>query len=337
MSDVPLTLDEVHALATRCLAANGCDGANAAALADTLTAAEGDLCVSHGLFRLPGYVAALRSGKVNGAADPGVDEIAPSVVRVDGDGGFAPLALVRGREPLAEKARDQGIAALVLVDIHHFAALWIEVEALAEQGLCAFAFTASKALVAAAGGTRPFFGTNPVSFGWPRRSGPPMVFDQASAAMARGEVMIAARDGHDLPPGVGLDADGKPTTNAKEILAGTQLPFGGYKGSSVALMVEILAAGLIGERFSFEASERDNNDGGPARGGELMLAIDPRRFGDAEGYLDHTETLFEKMLAQDGVRLPGDRRHANRETTRDGGVTVPKALHDQIVGLAAGS
>lgn len=335
MPDVRLSLAEVHDLARRCLAANGCDAANAVAVADTLTAAERDRCPSHGLFRLPGYIASLRSGKVNGAADPRLEDLAPAVLQVDGDEGFAPLALARGRAPLAARARDHGLAALALVRVYHFAALWVEVEALAEDGLCAVAFTASRALVAPAGGTGAVFGTNPMAFGWPRKAGPPMVFDQASAAMARGEVMIAARDGHPLPPGVGLDADGQPTTDAAQILAGTQLPFGGHKGSSIALMVELLAAGLIGERFSFEASAADNNDGGPARGGEFMLAIDPRRFGDADDYLDHTEALFARLLAQEGVRLPGDRRHAARRETAEAGVTVPEALHEKILGLAA--
>jgi delta1-piperideine-2-carboxylate reductase len=335
MAKIDLTLDEVWALAADCLAANGCDDANAEAVAATLTAAERDGCASHGLFRLPGYVAALRSGKVNGAAKPTVARVAPGVLRVDGEGGFAPLALERGRGPLIEAAREQGVAALALVKIHHFAALWAEVEPLAEAGLCALACTAYMPAMAPAGGREALFGTNPMAFGWPRRSGPPMVFDQASAAMARGEVMIAAREGHALPSGVGLDADGRPTTDPDEVLKGVLLPFGGYKGSAIAMMVELLAAGLIGERFSFEAAAHDNKDGGPPRGGEFVLAMDPARFA-GEGWLDHTEAFFEQMAAIEGVRLPGARRHAERERTRTAGVQVPEELHAKIVGLTRG-
>jgi delta1-piperideine-2-carboxylate reductase len=335
MAKIDLTLDEVRALAADCLAANGCDDANAEAVAATLTAAERDGCASHGLFRLPGYVAALRSGKVNGAAKPTVARVAPGVLRVDGEGGFAPLALERGRGPLIEAAREQGVAALALVKIHHFAALWAEVEPLAEAGLCALACTAYMPAMAPAGGREALFGTNPMAFGWPRRSGPPMVFDQASAAMARGEVMIAAREGHALPSGVGLDADGRPTTDPDEVLKGVLLPFGGYKGSAIAMMVELLAAGLIGERFSFEAAAHDNKDGGPPRGGEFVLAMDPARFA-GEGWLDHTEAFFEQMAAIEGVRLPGASRHAERERTRTAGVQVPEELHAKIVGLTRG-
>ncbi len=338
MDKVELSIEEVSALATRCLRANGCDEANAKAVAATVTSAEADGSAAHGLFRLPGYVASLRSGKVDGAASPRVEQVAPSVVRVDGGGGFAPLALTVGRSALVECARRQGVAALALVNIHHFAALWIEVEALVAEDLAAFAFTAYMPAVAPAGSTRAFFGTNPMAFGWPRDGGPGVVFDQASAAMARGEVMIAARDGHPVPIGAGLDAGGKATTDPKAILeGGTLLPFGGHKGSAIALMVELLAAGLLGQPFSFEAAENDNRDGGPPRGGELIIALDPTRFGDASGWRAHCESFFERLLALEGVRLPGSRRHALRATIAAGKVSIPAELHQRIVTLCSGN
>src|SRR5690606_29737789 len=114
MSRIRLGLDEVRDLAIRALHAAGCDEVNAAAVADTITTAERDLCHSHGLFRLPGYVAALKSGKANGVARPAASSIAPAIVKVDGDMGFAPLALRVGREPLAKAARENGIAALAI-------------------------------------------------------------------------------------------------------------------------------------------------------------------------------------------------------------------------------
>jgi delta1-piperideine-2-carboxylate reductase len=339
MSKVALTLSEVEDLARTCLLANGCDQANADAVAATVTAAERDGSHSHGLFRMPGYVASLRSGKVNGKADPKAEAIAPAVVRVDGDGGYAPLAHARGRSPLVERAREQGVAALAIVKIHHFSALWVEVEALAREGLVAFACTAYTPSVAPAGGREAFFGTNPIAFGWPRPGGSdggaPMVYDQATAAMARGEVMIAARDGHELPPGVGLGPDGQPSQDPEQVLKGVLLPFGGYKGSAIAMMVELLCAGLIGEGFSFEAAKYDTKDGGPPRGGEFILAMDPDRFGDAEGWRAHAEGFFAGLTALDGVRLPGDRRYANRARSPQDGIEIPASLHEKILELTA--
>jgi len=335
---VGLSLDEVERLTRRCLATAGADAANAAAVAGVVTRAERDRAVSHGLFRVPGYCASLASGKVDGAARPEARQLAPSVVQVDGRDGFAPLALAVGREPLIERTRAQGVAALALVRTHHFQALWAEIEPLCEAGLVAFACTAYKPVVAPAGATAPFFGTNPVAFGWPRGEHPPLVVDMATAAMARGEIQVAARAGHAVPAGAGLDRHGRATTDPAAILdGGVQLPFGGYKGSAVAMMVELLAAGLIGERFSFEAGEHDVEDGGPARGGEFVLALDPAAFGDAAAWRDHAEAFFARFAElPGGPRLPGDRRYAARGETPASGVEVPAALHAELQRLAGG-
>ena len=327
MADQMMTVADIQQLVIDCFTANGCDIDNAAALARTISFAERDGSASHGLFRLPGYIASLRSGKVDGCAQPTVERISPSVIRVDGKRGYAPLALERGRAALIEAARENGIAAMALVNVHHFAALWVEVEPIAEAGCCAMAFTTYKPAVVPAGAKQPLFGTNPMCFGWPRGDQPPMVFDQASASMARGEVMIAARDGHNVPLGTGVDADGNLTTEPQKIIdGGALLPFGGHKGSTIAMMIELLVAGLTGMDFSFEAQKNDNNDGGPPNGGEFMLAIDPNRFGDADNWLQHSESFLERLAGMEGAHMPGNRRYANRAKSAAEGIAVSDTL-----------
>jgi delta1-piperideine-2-carboxylate reductase len=338
MTEVNLTLAEARELAVRCLKANGCDENNAAAIADNMMLAERDMCSSHGLSRLPLHVGSLRAGKANGRAKPRLEVLAPAVIRLHGDRGFAPVGHRIGLSPLAEVARRNGVAALAFVDMYHIAVLWAEVEALSTDGLVAFAFTANLPYVVPAGGTRPVYGTNPMSFGWPRKGRPPLVFDQASAAMARGGVMIAAREGRALPDNVGLDENGRPTRDPEAVLRGAQLPFGGYKGSSLALMIELLAGPLIGDLLSIEAEEDDPGAStaphGAPHGGELIIALDPRRFGDPEGFVDHGERLFDVILSADGSRLPGDRRFQNRLKTSHTGIVIPDSLYHQILELA---
>jgi delta1-piperideine-2-carboxylate reductase len=308
---VALTLEEIAALATRAFSRNGCDEANTAALVRTVVSAERDGSMSHGLFRVPGYIASLRSGKVNGKASPRVSRRTPAIVNVDGDNGYTPLAIERGVPALAEAAKSIGVAVMAVTHTHHFAALWPETELIAEFGLIGLACVCYTPLVTPCGGNQALFGTNPISFAWPRPGKPPMVVDMATAAKALGEVQVAARDGHSVPLGTGLDAAGNLTTDPNEILKGVLLPFGGYKGSAIALMVELLAAGAVGERFSFEAAEADNQDGGPPRGGEFMLAISPELLA-GPGWGEHCEQFFRRFEAIDGARLPGSRRHANR-------------------------
>jgi len=330
---VNLSLEEAEALSRKALSANGADEENARATTDIMMRAERDRCASHGLFRLEGYCKSLISGKVDGAARPTVTEQGPGAVRVDGNHGFAPLALEAALPAVAEKARSQGIAVVGITNIHHFAALWPEVETLADQNLCAIAVTQASPMVAPSGGKKRLFGTNPMAFAWPRPGNDHFVFDQASAAMARGEVMIHARDGHKVPLGTGIDEDGNPTEDPNEVLKGAQLAFGGYKGANIALMVELLAGGLIGSVFSYEAGRLDNKDGGPATGGEAIIAIDPSRLGGAD-WAAHCEGLFEELAAIPGTRLPGERRRKARQETPQTGIDLPAALHAKVVELS---
>lgn len=337
MSDlVSMSLEDVHGLTTRILRGHGVSEEQTRAIANTVTNAERDDCKSHGLFRVPGYVKSVVSGKVNITAVPAIRDLAPGVIQVDGMAGFSPLALEAGRAPLVERARRQGIAALALVNAHHFAALWPEVEALAEQGLTAFACVDSFSYVAPAGGTKPLYGTNPIAFAWPRENHPPLVFDQATSASARGEIQLHLRDGKPIPEGWAIGPDGQPTTDPETALAGAQLPFGGYKGAALSLMVELLAGALVGDVFSFEATARDNKDGGPPQGGELIIAIDPGRCvpGDQQsGQLARGEALFARVLAQDGTRLPSDRRYKARLRTPTEGISIPESLHETLIQL----
>jgi delta1-piperideine-2-carboxylate reductase len=306
-----LTLEEIKTLVTDVFVKQGCNKVNAKALARTITKAEEDGSSSHGLFRVPGYVASLKSGKVNGNASPKVKNITPVILQCDADNGFASTSHEKALPMLAEAAKINGISVLSIKGCYHFAALWPETEYLAGHNLVGFACTAFKPSVAPAGGKQAFFGTNPISMAWPRKNNFPVVFDMATATMAKGEVMIAARDGHMLPDGVGLGENGEPSNDPKEVLKGVLLPFGGYKGSAISMMVELFAAGLTGDVFSYEAQANDNNDGGPPSGGEFIMALNPEIIGDSS-WEEHCEDFFQKLLSIDGVRLPGSRRHQKR-------------------------
>jgi len=315
MTTTALSLDEIYSLAKQTLLHNGCDEMNAEAVSKTVTHAERDGSVSHGLFRIPGYTAALRSKKVKGDARPTNHFRTQNAIRVDGDYGFAPTAIQVGIPALVEITNKHGVGVLAITNTHHFAALWHETEALAEHSLIGIACTAYMPSVAPAGATKPLFGTNPISFAWPRKNKTPVVYDMATASMAMGEVQVAARDGHKVPMGTGLDKNGKKTDDPAAIAnGGVLLPFGGHKGSAIAMMVELLAAGLVGDLFSFEAKIADNKDGGPARGGEFIMALSPQLIA-GDGWNEHAEKFFTEMESMDGVRLPGQRRHNNRLDT----------------------
>jgi len=335
MSEVPtvaMTLDELRDLARTKLRAVGLADDHADAVAETMVAGERDGCASHGIYRLLVAANSVRAGVVVPDAVPMVSEPARALVRVDGKGGFAQLAFARGLPLLLDKARAGGIAALALNNVVHFAALWPEVEAIAEAGFVALAVTPSHAWVAPAGGTRPVFGTNPIAFGWPRPDGPPFVFDFATSAVARGEIELHRRAGRPVPDDWGYDAEGRPTTDPQAVLAGAMRTFGGHKGSALAAMVELLAGPLIGDMTSAESIAVDQARGGSPIGGELVIAIDPAGFlGDAVAdHLARGEAMFAAIEEQ-GARLPSARRYAARATSIKEGVRIPAALYEDIM------
>ena len=312
MNTVSLSLDEIYQLANKTLLANGCDQENANILSETIMKAERDGSLSHGLFRLPAYVAGLKSKKIDGKARPEIKKISPSIIKVLGNHALAPMVLKVGIPELVKAAKETGVAILAITNSHHMAAMWPETEAIAEEGLVAFACTSYKPMVAPAGAKKALFGTNPISFAWPRPGKTPVVYDMATASMAMGEVQVAAREGHKVPIGTGLNKDGKETTDPNEIAkGGVILPFGGYKGSGIAMMVELLAGALLGEAFSYETAAKDTNDGGPPSGGEFILAMSPDKISGGD-WNKHSDEFFNKMKSMEGVRLPGERRHKNR-------------------------
>lgn len=331
MPQFKLSLDEVDALARAAFRKVGCDEANASALTRTVWRAERDGAKSHGLFRVPALVAALASGKANKTATPKITKRAGVVLQVDGDQGYAPTSHDVGLPELIEVAKTHGMAGLAIRDVFHFAALWPEVETICDAGLVGYAMTASPPYMAMPGGKRRVFGTNPIAWGWPRNDGAPVIYDMATAHSARGEVMMAARDGHDVPLGAGIDADGNPTTDPAKILEGAQLPFGGYKGAALALMVDLMAGPMIGEKTSLGIEAADDGVG-PALGGQTIFAFNPEMFGGADAMVGG-EALFADLKSDPGVRLPGDRRAAVRPTTPTDGVEIPASLHEAIQGL----
>ncbi|MBA3910800.1 MAG: oxidoreductase [Rhodobacter sp.] len=295
----------------------------AAPLARVIVAGERDGCKSHGIYRIEGCLRTIKLGKVNPVAVPALTQDGSAIVRVDAKDGFSSAAFELGVPMLEARARDLGLAALVINDCTHFSALWPEVEALADLGLAAIAMCPSYASVAPAGGTQALMGTNPIAFGWPRAQQHPYVFDFATSVAARGEIELHRIAGKPLPEGWAVDADGVPTRDPAAALKGAMLPFGGHKGSAISMMIELLAGVMIGDMTSPEALAFLGSTSSAPRHGELVIAFSPDRFAAGRGGLDLTraEALFDAALDQ-GARLPSQRRYAARAVSDSKGISL---------------
>ncbi len=322
-----LSLPEAEALVAAALQRCRTSAENARVVAHALVLAEADGLKSHGLLRVPMYAAQARTGKVDGFAVPSAERPRPALVAIDAKHGFAFPAMNKAVALLPEMAREFGIAAAGIRRSHHVGVAGHQVERLAEAGMVALFFANAPAAMAPWGGTRAVFGTDPIAFACPLPGRAPIVVDLSLSKVARGNILTAIQKGESIPEGWALDTDGNPTTDAKAALAGTMVPLGDAKGTALALMVELLAAGLTGANFAGEASSFLDAEGAPPGTGQLIIAIDASAFGNAA---PRFAAMAQAIEEQQGARLPGARRAASREKARAEGLQVSDKLRAEI-------
>lgn len=332
---VHLTLEQAHELVVSTLTRCGTSSENAAAVARALVAAEEAGQAGHGLRRLPSYAAQAHSGKVDGKAMPSATQGRPGVLTVDARDGFAYPAIDLAVDWLAGAAQAQGIAVAGITRSHHCGVAGVTVGRLADKGLVALMFANTPAAMAPWGGRTPLFGTDPIAFAAPRPDGrTPVVIDVSLSKVARGKIMAADQRGEAIPEGWALDADGQPTSDPKAALGGTMVPMGDAKGTALALMVELLAAGLVGARYGHEASSFFTADGSAPGVGQLIIAIDPGAFGG--GDVARIDDLARAVENEPGARLPGARRAELKAKVAESGIWIDDDLLAQIEAVSAG-
>ncbi len=322
-----LTLEEARDRVAGALGRANTSPANAQSVAAALVAAEADGLKGHGLTRVASYAAQAKAGKVDGMAKPALTRRAPGVLAIDAGHGFAYPAIDAALEALPDVARGQGIAMAGIFRSHHCGAAGHPVERLAEAGLVALLFANTPAAIAPWGGSRAVFGTNPIAFACPVDGAAPIVVDLSLSKVARGNIVAARQRGEPIPEGWALDAAGQPTTDPDAALRGTMLPLGDAKGTALALMVELLAAGLTGANYAAEASSFLDAEGPPPGTGQLIIAMDPASFGAGTGRF---AALARSIEEQAGARLPGTRRLALRRRARQDGLSVSASLLEEI-------
>jgi len=201
----------------------------------------------------------------------------------------------------------------------------VVVEKFAVAGLVALMFANTPAAMAPWGGNKAVFGTNPIAFAAPLASGAPIVVDVSLSKVARGKIMAAKQQGKPIPEDWAFDADGNPTSDATAALGGMMAPLGDAKGTALALMVEMLAAGLTGSNYASEASSFFDAEGLSPGVGQTIIAIDPQSLG-GPAVLDRFSALATMISDQPGARIPGHRRAQLRDKLTVDGIDMPDDL-----------
>ncbi|MGA0565137.1 Ldh family oxidoreductase [Ancylobacter sp. VNQ12] len=312
MADDMLDLapDVARDFARRALEAVGAHPAMARSLAEATVAAELRGRASVGFAHLTDYVESLKAGRIDGRAAPVVSSPAPALIEVDVKGGIAQLGFDVAFEALCARASELGVASLAVSNSFTTGELGDYALRLAEKGLVALVATNGSPLMSPPGVARAVYCTNPFAFAAPGEEGPALLIDQASSATAFVNIRAAASRGEPIAEGWAVDAAGAPTTDPAAALAGHLLTFGGARGANIALMVEILAAGLTGANWSLDAPSFVTGDRSPGVG-QFVLAIAPR--GHAAGLAARLGHQLER-LAGLGVHVPGRGKRDERAT-----------------------
>jgi len=325
-----LSIQEAQALVSQVLQAAGAGESMARHTASALVLAESQGLGSHGLSRVGQYATHLRNGRANGAAKPQVVRRTGAVLIVDAQEGLAFEACALAISEAISTARQQGVAFVGVQRSHHCGVVVDHLRAVAAAGMVGLGFANSPAAMPAAGGRHAIFGTNPVAAVFPRAAPhDPLMIDLSLSEVARGKIMVAAKEGQAIPAGWALDAQGQPTTDANAALAGSMLPLGAAgstKGAMLALVVELLVSALIGAHFGFEASSFFVEEGNRPGIGQAFIVIDPDATTGQAQFLSRVEVLVQDMLQDEGVRLPGARREALRRRAEAEGIEVADSL-----------
>ena len=334
MGRVRTTFEDLAELLKTIFVVSGASEPNADILARNCAACERDGSVSHGVFRIPGYVASLKSGWVDGKACPAIEQSAPSMLRVDARNGFAQVAWAKAIPATLQMARQSGAVVVAIRDSHHFSALWPDLEPIADAGLVALSMVTGLACVAPYGGLRPVFGTNPIAFATPVAGRDPLIYDFATSAMSNGDLRLAARRDDVVPLGTGIDGMGNLTASPATILAeGALLPFGGHKGAAISMMVEILASALTGGQFSSEVDFSSHPGAETPKTGQIIIVIDPR-VGSNQRFAERVRDLMENVRQAGQRRLPSDHRYEIRMRSLSEGIVLDSARFEQLIAMS---
>lgn len=288
--------------------AHGVSAEDARVTAEMLVTAEARGTSSHGLIRLPRYLRGIEHGNVDTDGDIKVVRDGGATATIDGGSRLGPAVAMEAIGEATVRADENGVGLVGVHNCTHLGMLGYYTDTVRREGYATFAMTNTEPAMPPYGGTEPVLGTNPIAIGLPTE--PPFNLDMSTSAIARGSINAAAERGEAIPEGVALDADGAPTNDPEAALEGTILPFGGPKGSGLAIAIEILAGGLVGAAMGHDVTGTYHTED-PCTKGDLFVVIDPEAVAGENFAEEASEFLralkkTETAVGTDEIRIPGE-------------------------------
>lgn len=321
------------------LTAAGVDADCAEATAGMLVDAEVTGMSTHGVSRLSIYLQRIQAGIMSPHNNIRIVRESPSALAVDAGNSLGAAAATFAMKKCIEKARETGVCFAAVSNSNHFGTAAYYTKMAAEAGMMGLCCANLKGNVAPFGAAEPYLGTNPLSLSCPTKTRP-LVTDIATSTVALGKLILAQKLGKPIPEGWALDVNGNPTTDPAEGRKGMLTPFGGPKGSGIAIMIDIASGILSGGSFGNHLTGLYEMTG--AQGvGHFMGAIDVAHFTDLETFKEKVSTMsaeikaLKKAPGVDEILVPGDLEAKKREANEANGIDVPDAVYEELLGLGA--
>lgn len=246
---------------------------------------------SHGMQLLPYYVEQLSSGLIEGSQDGAPIRESGATLHYDAANGLGAVTSEICCGHVVRLAKAHGIAFVVARDANHFGAAAYWGRRISQEGLIGFAFCNASPIVPPFQAKEPRLGTNPICMSVPGDPDSAWLLDMATTTVAANRIFKAYHNKQEsIPAGWAMDKEGRPTTSTDEAFHGLIMPLGGYKGTGLAVMVEILSAILGGGAMSTEVGGLRVKDR-PMGVSHSFMAIDPNRFAGAEPFGERMDKL----------------------------------------------
>ncbi|KAK4039542.1 Malate/L-lactate dehydrogenase [Parachaetomium inaequale] len=318
------------------LEASGVSRKNAEIVARGLVQADLRGVESHGVNRIPSYLARVRNGVLDPKTEPTLTQVTPVVAQVDGNNGFGFPAAHLAMETAVSMAQTFGIGMVSVKHSNHFGmSAWLVRQAV-DAGMMSLVFTNSSPALPVWGGKSQLMGVSPIACGAPGgENSIPFILDMAPSVAARGKIYKALRRGEKIPPDWALDEEGKPTDDPEKALKGVMLPMGGPKGSALAIMMDVFSGVLSGSAFAGGVTG-PYNMAKPGDVGHFIVAIKPDLFMSLDDFRQRMDVLYQRVVESDkmeGVEriyFPGELEQLTEERRLQDGIPFVQGEIDAL-------
>lgn len=328
--------EEVKQFAIAILQKAGMNAHDADICADCLITANLRAVHSHGITHLKDIVSRISHGTIQPRAIVEIQQTAPSTIRVNGNQCAGMVSGIAAMEKCVELAQNTGVSMAAIFNANTYGMGAYYPLYAVSKGMIGFAVCNTKAYVAPWGGVEPMLGTNPISIAVPAGNHPDLVIDMATSQSAVNKIALAMKEGRPIPADWAVDSDGNRITDPAKAYQGALLPFGGYKGYAIQLLISVLAFALAGGDMDKDIPRAWVDEEKPCNFGCIMGAIDISKFLPLDVFRSKVDLFLGELKGSrvaegfETIRIPGEQAAANMQKALEEGIEISELVVSEL-------